>query len=134
VSHRSYLELEAEPGSVPFARVCTRQTLVAWGLDQLVDDGRLIVSELVTNAVAATRAVDPAAPVALYLALAGDRLYILVWDCCPEPPARRPPDVDAEAGRGLQLVDALAERWGAALPVSGGKVVFAWLSAAGRPS
>jgi anti-sigma regulatory factor (Ser/Thr protein kinase) len=100
----------------------------------LAEDARLIVSELVTNAVAVTRAVEPAAVVGLYLALADDRLYILVWDCCPEPPAKREHDDDAEAGRGLQLVDALAERWGACLPVSGGKVVFAWLSVAGRPS
>jgi anti-sigma regulatory factor (Ser/Thr protein kinase) len=132
VSHRSYLELEAEPASVPFARVHTRQTVAGWGLDHLAEDARLIVSELVTNAVAVTRALDPAAPVALYLAQAGDRLYILVWDCCPEPPVKRRHDRVAEAGRGLQLVDAVAERWGACMPVAGGKAVFAWLSVAGR--
>jgi anti-sigma regulatory factor (Ser/Thr protein kinase) len=134
VSHRSYLELPAEPVSVPRVRRHTRQTLAAWQLGHIAGDTELIVSELITNAIAATLAVDAAAPVALYLAADDGRLYVLVWDCCPQPPAKRPHDDDAEAGRGLQLVAALAERWGACLPVSGGKAVFAWLSVAGRPA
>jgi hypothetical protein len=41
----------------------------------------------------------------------------------PEPGL---PGLDDESGRGLMLVDALAERWGWDLPASGrGKVVWA---------
>jgi anti-sigma regulatory factor (Ser/Thr protein kinase) len=134
MTRRSYLELAAVPDSVPYVRRHTRRTLAAWQLGRLAADGEVVVSELMTNAIAATLAVDEAAPVALYLALADDRLYVLVWDCCPQLPAKHDHDHDAEAGRGLQLVAALAERWGACLEVNGGKTVFAWLSVAGRPA
>ena len=129
--HRSYVEAGAHPGAVPYIRRHTRQTLAAWRLGHVADDIELVVSELATNAVTATIGMQAAAPVALYLALERGRLYVLVWDACPDLPARRDHASDAESGRGLelsgrglQLVQALSADWGAcAQPV--GKVTWA---------
>jgi anti-sigma regulatory factor (Ser/Thr protein kinase) len=123
-AHRCYLEAGAHPGSVPYVRRHTRQILAAWRLDSIAEDVELVVSELVTNAVRATLAVQAAAPVALYLAVEHGRLYVLAWDCCPDLPVPRAHPGDAESGRGLDLVAALSDEWGAAAE-PGGKVVFA---------
>jgi len=129
--HRSYVELAAHPGAVSHARRCTRQALAAWRLDSIADDAALVVSELVTNAVTATLEMQAAAPVALYVALEHGRLYVLVWDCCPDLPARRDHASDAESGhglelsgRGLRLVTALSADWGACAQ-PGGEVTWA---------
>lgn len=45
-THRTYLEVAAVPGAVPYARHCTRHTLAAWKLAHLSGDVELIVSEL----------------------------------------------------------------------------------------
>jgi hypothetical protein len=37
---------------------------------------------------------------------------VLAADGSPLPPRRAPPDVNAARGRGLQMVKALANRWG----------------------
>jgi hypothetical protein len=62
-----------------------------------------------------------------------DRLFVLVWDCCPLPPVHRgPAGDDAETGRGLEIVSLIADRWGTAVPDEGGKVVWAQLSTASQ--
>ena len=55
---RDFLELGALPGAVPCARAHTTQLLWEWGpgLASLADSAELIVSELITNAVVASRA------------------------------------------------------------------------------
>jgi hypothetical protein len=81
-----------------------------------------------TNAIAAALGMTSAAPVALLLALDLDRLFVLVWDCCPQQRVPRgPADDDAETGRGLEIVSALAERWGTVV-LEFGKVVWAQLA------
>lgn len=125
-AHRSYLELAAVPGAVPYARRHTRHILATWKLSYLTDDAELVVSELITNAVQATPATPHAAPVALYLAADGDRLSVLAWDCSPEPPVHRPHNDDAVSGRGLEIIQALTDRCGTCVTGRGGKVVWAW--------
>ena len=132
-THRSYLEVAAGPGAVPYARRCTRHTLAAWKLAHLSADAELIVSELMTNAVTATLGIRATAPVALYLALDGSRLTLLVWDTCPVLPAQRRRDDDAAGGRGLQIVQALSDRWGCCGIPGRGKVVWARLDLAAPP-
>lgn len=126
-SRRSYLEAAAEPAAVPHARRHARQTLAAWQLARVAGDAETIVSELVTNAISATRRLRAPAPVALYLAADPDRLTVLVWDACPELPAPRAHGHDAEGGRGLEIVGALAGQWGACV-LERGKITWAWLS------
>ena len=125
-AHRSYVEVAAAPGAVPHARRCTRQALAAWELGQVADDAELVASELVTNAVRATARKQRAAPVALYLAADPGRLTLLVWDACSELPVHRPHGDASAGGRGLDIVQALSDRWGTQAPVRGGKVVWAW--------
>jgi Histidine kinase-like ATPase domain len=128
---RSYLEFGPTPAALPVVRRHARQTLAGWQLHGLTDDVELVVSELTTNAVLATQSAAPlpaaaAAPVAaLYLAVRCDRLFVLIWDCCPGGPLQRAHADDAENGRGLEIVAALSDMWGCYLPGEGGKVVWA---------
>ncbi|MEV7419870.1 ATP-binding protein [Streptomyces sp. NPDC089919] len=86
--------------------------LHTWGLDHLVDDAALIVSELVTNAVRHTGTRRVGVSVTRH----PDRVRIVVTDTSRTVPAIAPPDTDteahAESGRGLRLVDRLATDWG----------------------
>src|SRR5262249_24745318 len=52
----SFLELGALAGAVPSARLHARLVLQEWGIAALSDDTELLVSELVTNGVRASRA------------------------------------------------------------------------------
>ncbi len=51
---RSFLELGALPGAVPCARLHARELMWEWALTGLGGDVEILVSELVTNAVAAS--------------------------------------------------------------------------------
>src|ERR1700730_8883242 len=64
---RSFLELGALPGAVPCARLHARELMWEWGLKGLCDDVQILVSELVTNAVAAARSMAQVLPVRLWL-------------------------------------------------------------------
>lgn len=88
-----------------------------WGLDALLDSTELMVSEVVTNAVRyASR------PISLRL-LRTDVLRCEVTDDSPQVPRMRQAAPGDEGGRGLFLVDRLAQRWGATR-LSTGKVVW----------
>jgi anti-sigma regulatory factor (Ser/Thr protein kinase) len=95
--------------SVGVARAYARDTLSDWGLTALEDTVTLLVSEMVTNSLLHTPG-----PARLSLRRDGNRLRITVCDDHPEAP-RPAPSLDAHAlhGRGLLLVDALADAWGA---------------------
>ncbi len=114
------------------ARVFTRDTLRGWSLDHCGDDAVLVVTELVSNA--ATHAVPSAAAgapeVRLGLALGRARLTLTVSDPGDSAPVFQPSDGCAlrEHGRGLSIVDALAEEWGWAPRPPAGKTVWAALS------
>ena len=90
------------------ARSFVRRTLVDWGVAK-VDDVVLMVSELFTNAV-----LHGAGDVEVALSLSGEHVRLEVTDGggVPVPSEVRPPTPDAITGRGLAIVDALADRWG----------------------
>lgn len=95
------------------ARAWATEVLWEWGLSALADPVQLVASELVANAVAASRAMDGGPfPVWFCLLSDGKRLSIVVWDACAAPPVQMDPAEDVEAGRGLMLVDALSAKWG----------------------
>jgi hypothetical protein len=88
----------------------------------------VVVSELVTNAVAASAGLGlAAAPVLVWLGSDGRRLLLAVADASPRPPVRLNLRADTEGGRGLALVEALSSRWGWHLTSVAGlrKVVWA---------
>ncbi len=86
----------------------------------------LLVTELLTNAVKASRFLDYVFPVRLWLLSDRTRILILVWDADPQSPVRVNANEDAEYGRGLLLVESLSAQWSwYILPEIGGKVVSA---------
>ncbi|MFF2404442.1 PAS domain S-box protein [Streptomyces goshikiensis] len=119
VTSRSIV-LPAEPRSVAEGRRFLRATLVVWGSadDQLCDTVCLLASELLSNAVSHSHG-----PVRLRMRQVERELSVEVCDGSPVLPQARFASHDAESGRGLLLVDSLAEAWGT-LPTSEGKAVW----------
>jgi len=109
---QDFFELGALAGAVPCARLHTRQVLWEWDLRNLGASAELLVSELVTNAVTASRAMEQAFPVRLWLASDSVQVLILVWDASRQSPVRMGTSDEAENGRGLMLVEAISEQWG----------------------
>jgi len=113
--------------SVSSARSFLRRTLEQYGLQsefvphaavRSVEDAELMLSELVTNAVRHTRSL-----LQLEITLDGSTLRVAVVDDAPGVPIRRTSDHGATEGRGLAIVDTLADRWGIA-PGAGRKSVW----------
>ena len=140
---QSYLELGALPTAVPCARLHTRLVLGEWGLQILTETVELIVSELVTNGVVASERLTASRyagrwapgtpPVRLWLCSDRTHVVIQAWDSNDQMPVRQDAALEAESGRGLQLVEAVSEDWGAFRPDSStGKVV--WAAATGDSS
>ena len=125
--------------SAALARRWVAERLERWELPQLlVEAATLLTSELVANAI-----VHTSSRPAVLVAMADGLLEVGVSDREPALP-RRPADrilgevtVDqqalmAEGGRGLLLVDALADEWGAT-SLTEGKQVWFRLSATDWP-
>ncbi|HEY5988364.1 MAG TPA: ATP-binding protein, partial [Streptosporangiaceae bacterium] len=110
----SYMDYGPLPDTVPTARARTKVVLREWGprFDPVADDTLLVVTELVSNAVTASRALVAARPVRLWLRSNWARVLVLVGDESPAPPLLFAPGVDAEHGRGLSVVTKLSSGWG----------------------
>jgi len=107
--------------SVPLARHLTLDVLRGWRSPHDLDDAALLVSELVSNVV---DHVQGEATLVLELALAGDWLRISVADGSAVRPVVRELSQRRPRGRGLQLVEAIADRWGAEDHRGGKRVWF----------
>jgi anti-sigma regulatory factor (Ser/Thr protein kinase) len=111
--HRtSFLELAPLPGAIPCARLHAVAVLHEWGLRGLAEDAALIVSELMTNAAEASVLLPDRPPITLRLLAGENSLVIEAWDRSPADLEPREAAPDAECGRGLTVVAALAGRWG----------------------
>jgi len=78
------------------------------------DDARLLLSEVVNNSVRHA-AAGPDETVELTLTRSQRRLRVTVADegrGFDRDVARQPPDAEREGGRGLFLLDSIADRWG----------------------
>lgn len=126
---RAVLDLAARPTAPGRARAWTRRVLWEWQLASVWDSAELVVSELSTNAILASR---PLARPVIRLTLTRDEgeLGIFVRDYCPGAPQPAHVGNQDENGRGLLLVEAMSTRWGWYSPEDGapGKVVWAILS------
>lgn len=106
-------ELPADLTSARQARSAVRQTLAAWGLSHLADDAQLLASELVANA--AEHGDGKAISLALRRHADPDGrpgITCEVTDTAPQFSPRLMPGPDAERGRGLEIVAALARSSG----------------------
>jgi anti-sigma regulatory factor (Ser/Thr protein kinase) len=130
--HTTSLILDAADTAPSRARATLRDTLAQWGLRHLAPDAAAITSELVANAVAASRLVaggDAPARITLWMAVQDEELCLRVWDPDPVPPPRdHTPDTWDESGRGLMIVQALSHHWDWHPAANSGKYVRAFLS------
>ena len=116
----------ASPESVAMARDFVTTHLLVNRLPHLVDDARLVVSELATNAVRH-------AGTAFTLSLDGrdGSITLRVRDGSRGIPTFGSPGILSTSGRGLMLVSALSVAWGVSLEAEGGKSVWARLGTQG---
>jgi anti-sigma regulatory factor (Ser/Thr protein kinase) len=117
--------LHRHPSSPACARHLLVDTLRTWDMQRpadLQDTAVLLVDELVTNAV-----LHAHAPARLLVAAANGTLEICVSDLSAGLPRRRqvplPADGLSTQGRGLELLEALADDWGV-VALSVGKQVW----------
>lgn len=104
--NRESWQLPPTARSVPQARRHVVSTLTRWHLDGLVETASLLASELVTNAVLHARTA-----MTLTVEKDGDGVRVSVTDGSPVPPALRRHSDMATTGRGLRLLDQLADAW-----------------------
>ncbi|MFE0174233.1 ATP-binding protein [Streptomyces sp. NPDC059002] len=113
------LEVGADPAEVGRARRWARSRLAGSGIqadEPVAETLILLISELVTNAV-----VHTGCPAVLRMLLPGipggpadaqGTVRVEVADSSARPPRPRHAEGDDTNGRGLELVDGLADRWG----------------------
>ncbi|GAA3963371.1 hypothetical protein GCM10023085_52530 [Actinomadura viridis] len=109
----SVVLLPHAPSSVALARRRLRSELFALGLfEAIVDDATVIVSELISNALRHARPL-PSGQVQLTWIRNGDLIELAVSDGgAMTEPRRGPGTLSSLGGRGLGIVEALAEGWG----------------------
>ncbi len=105
-----------------------RECCADWGVQESTDVAVLLASELATNAVRYART-----PVVVWLGHRSDRIVLSVEDASHASATVREPSPTDEGGRGLILVDALAERWGER-EIATGKLVWAEIATAALAS
>ncbi|MFI9767506.1 ATP-binding protein [Streptomyces sp. NPDC052415] len=117
--------LSPTPRGARLARLLATEQLRSWGLPQ--ERAAHIVAELANNA--ATHGRVPGRNFALLLYVVGGTLRIEVTDTRGDRlPLPRQAASESEAGRGLALVAALADRWGVAPGLHPRKTVWAELT------
>jgi hypothetical protein len=124
---RLRLGLSPVDSAAATARRLVDRAVAQWGLPALRDTARLVVTELVSNAVRHGTATATAA-VEVTLARQADAVYVSVRDRSrrlPRPGGPVPATV--EGGRGLLVVGIMSRAWGAT-PTADGKVVWASLA------
>ncbi|MEV0186245.1 SpoIIE family protein phosphatase [Streptomyces sp. NPDC050625] len=98
--------------------------LARWKLEPLLDDMQIVLSEAVTNGL-----VHAQSDVDIRLRRHGRGIRVEVQDNSPQPPVPRvivsddAMNAEAESGRGLLIVDALAAAWGST-PAGWGKTIW----------
>jgi anti-sigma regulatory factor (Ser/Thr protein kinase) len=111
------LQLPPRPASAREARHKVRALVPTWPTE-CAAALQLLVDELVTNAVLHARSDSE-----LVATVEGRSARVEVRDESTRVPTARHYGPSSTTGRGLHLVEALAQRWGVE-PVAGGKVVW----------
>lgn len=115
-----------DPDAPSMARHLIRAAAAAWGAFDQADEIELAADELMTNALVHT---DGVGHISMRLT-AGGRIRIEVEDTSSALPRQREAGDWAVSGRGLLLVDRLADAWGVE-PRGGGKCVWCEFTVAG---
>ncbi|NGO48049.1 SpoIIE family protein phosphatase, partial [Streptomyces ureilyticus] len=110
-----------DPEALAGARHMIRAAVVAWGAEDRADEVELVADEVITNALMHT---EGSAIVTLRALTGSDRrLRVEVEDASSALPRRREAGESGVSGRGLLLVDRLADVWGVDAR-GGGKCVW----------
>ncbi|MGW7435136.1 ATP-binding protein [Streptomyces sp. NPDC054849] len=128
------VELQALPSRIGQIRRIVSAQLRHWQLDPLIDRAALGVTELLSNV---HRHAQPDKTCTVEIELRLGRLTVSVIDSDPRLPVLHPPQAESleTCGRGLALVAALSEAWGARQQPDGpGKAVWFSLTAAPAPA
>jgi CheY-like chemotaxis protein len=121
------LDLPQALTSARKAREFVTEIVAGWGLQGLLDDALLIVSELAANAITHAQSAC-----LLRLSLTEASMRIEVIDTGGGTPEPQPPSWTEEHGRGLHLVAALTTAWGMEVIPGEGKLVWAELALPAR--
>jgi anti-sigma regulatory factor (Ser/Thr protein kinase) len=127
-SRNASVDLPPIPPSVPVARHIVLELLRAWKVPHDLDDAALLVTELVSNVV---DHVQGDAVLTLELGVSDDWLRIAVVDGSSVRPVVQELAQGRPRGRGMRMVQAIADRWGAE-DHRGGKRVWFELRPPGR--
>lgn len=114
------VEFPSDPVSAVNARNFVRQHLIEHDLLFLVDDLRLVASELATNAL-----MHVGQPFLVTLRADASWLVLSVHDHSPQAPGQPAAQVTDTTGRGLSIVDTLSHHWGVDRSTGWGKSVWA---------
>lgn len=120
-SRSASLEVPAEPTGPGQVRRWLSSQLRAWGVDEEVAyTAMLCASELTTNAL-----LHAGTPALVEVDLSAERLLVVVTDTGTRGPiTRTSPEALASRGRGLNMIDSLADAWGSEPTVRGAAVWF----------
>lgn len=117
----------ATPRSVPEARDWARSLLSLSGPSPILDDTLLLLSEVITNAIThSDSGRSRSGQVSVQITRLGTTVHVEVADVgsSTTTPAVRTPAFADDGGRGLWLVDTLADEWRFQHDETGGLVWF----------
>jgi anti-sigma regulatory factor (Ser/Thr protein kinase) len=123
--HRCVLPFEAVPTEVRLLRRAVGAQLNQWGVPSVTDEAALAVTELATNVI---KHVGEGAPATLVLERKSDRVRVEVHDTSCALPTARTVNCEADCGRGLHMLAAMAADWGV-ITTAVGKVVWCEIAA-----
>ncbi len=105
---RIEMTFTARADQVGAVRRAIRSFLASWQASRLTGDAELLGTELASNAIVHAGGGS----FGFAIEIDGGQVRIEIRDESPEFPALRRADPDAESGRGILLVSALAKEWG----------------------
>ncbi|WP_406447149.1 ATP-binding protein [Streptomyces sp. NBC_01613] len=125
---RETFRLPRHPASVGFARYRVRQHLATWGHDrgdEITERVVLLASELAANVVRHGPILERQFELAVTARADGSCFIAVSDESSAQPVLRAVPTAEDEMGRGLHLVDQLAQTWGVRGRGRHGKTVWA---------
>jgi anti-sigma regulatory factor (Ser/Thr protein kinase) len=111
-------QLPSSAHSPQLARAFLRSALETWKLDGFGEVTELLATELVANVV-----THVGAPMTLRVQRTGSTMRVEIDDTSTDVPVVQHPDSAVDHGRGVLLVDQLANAWGVE-PRTDGKTVW----------
>ncbi|MFI1165301.1 ATP-binding protein [Streptomyces sp. NPDC020801] len=114
--HRCVLPFEALPAEVRLLRRAAAAQLDQWGVPTVGDETALVITELATNVI---KHVGEGTSATMVLEWKRERLRVEMHDKSRAMPSLHSADCDAEGGRGLNMLAAMAMDWGTVVTVLG---------------